>query len=185
MSGAPKPISWNERCAGAERVTAILRSKIAHVEWQPGWSRGAGSRILADGLRDLESFGFEPDPTGRHKMKRVYYALSRLVMGMLRLWSRPAQWFDSNYWVKTDEFGTGLGAAVGMRMLRAEGGLLNLMREDGDDCPHSRPDRLAAARLCCSLCLNRQLMQSRQMIRMLHGKLEDLQNKDRGSRENP
>ena len=85
-------------------------------------------------------------------MKPVYYVLYRFVLILIQLWSPPAAWFDSRFWIKTDSFGTALGAKVGMMLLRAEVHLLALLHENGEGCGHSEPVRIAAARLHCPLC---------------------------------
>lgn len=166
------PTAWDARCMKAGWAASILMSKIFHAEWQPDKPRGAGAAVLVQNLREWKPLDYEPDPAGRHKMKSVYYILYRIVIAALRLWSRPARWLDSRFWIKTDRFGTGLGAAVGVKLIGIEIVLLGLLKETDDACPHERPDRLAAADLNCPLCLTREVWRLRKGLEFLDARLK-------------
>ena len=105
-------------------------------------------------------------------MKRIYHILHRIVIAALRLWSGPAQWLDSHFWIKTDSLGIGLGAAVGMKLLRAEIGLLDLLKDGRVGCPHEGPDRVAAASMNCPLCLTREVQRLHKTVDYLVARLQ-------------
>ncbi|OGR91323.1 MAG: hypothetical protein A2V88_04895 [Elusimicrobia bacterium RBG_16_66_12] len=144
--------------------------KIRRAEWNHDAGLRTGAEVLARGLRTQTLLVYEPDPGGRHKMKWIRYALYRTILVALRAWSGPAQWLDTHYWINVDPDGMGLGAAVGMRLLRAEADLIVLLK---GICVHKWPDRLAAAHFNCPLCLPREAEHLRKAIEILDVRLRD------------
>lgn len=169
---------WDERCRKASFAASMLMSKIVYAEWKCDKTLGAGAAILIRELGNFRPLSYEPDSTGRHRMKRIYYVLYRLVIVMIRLWSRPAHWLDSHYWIKMDQCGTGLGAFLGFKLLSAEVSLLELLKDSADrssiSCLHTMLDREAAARIKCPLCLERAHKRYIGLTLYLDRKIRDL-----------
>lgn len=173
---------WDERCNKAGFAASMLMSKICCAEWKSDKSLGIGATILIRELCDCRPLSYEPDPTGRHRMKRIYYVLYRIVIVMIRLWSRPACWLDSQYWIKMDQFGTGLGAFLGVKLISTEVSLLELLKDSAGRssiaCLHMMVDREAAARIKCPLCLERTQKRYIKFSRYLDNKVWDLSHPD-------
>lgn len=169
-------MTWDARCKKEYTATNVLMGKIMYSEWKKEKRLGTGAGILIQALREKTPLKYEVDPTGRHKMKPIYYILYRMVIGALHLWSRPALWLDTHYWIKMDQFGTGLGAYLGFKILNAERGLLGLLT-DGNiwssiDCHHTVVDKEASARLVCPLCQRRTLARYMFLAGYLDKKLQ-------------
>ncbi|MBI4348090.1 MAG: hypothetical protein HY553_14630 [Elusimicrobia bacterium] len=133
---------------------------VFKAEWDYRRQGGTrpGAELLADyvGKPDLD---YEPDPSGRHRMKFLYYLAYRLIRLLLRAWSRPGEWLDRRFWIKVESWGCGLGAHIAMRLMELEFTALRFLEERQRgmhlDCTHTEADRQAAARFCCVLCARR------------------------------
>lgn len=159
MTKPEKP--WKERREEADRERAMSASQIIQAEFDRGKGKDRlGARVFRERMERTD-LDYEPDPTGRHRMKFPYYVAYRLIRLLLRAWSRPALCLDTRFWIKADPFGNGLGVSIGLRLMRLEASALSLLEDTYKglhvDCDHSPADKEAALRVRCPLCLERSL----------------------------